>query len=75
MLTLAQHVSYPFLIMHDPGDAVTRYSGCVKFKQAACTPSVDKKLLEMQGGLHDVLANDLKRSVDIILQWVGDRTI
>jgi hypothetical protein len=74
MLALAQHVSYPFLIMHDPCDAVTRYSGCVKFKQAASTPSVDKKLLEMQGGLHDVLANDLEGSVDTILQWMGGRT-
>ena len=66
--TLFPMVEYPFLIMHDPQDKITKYSGVVRAKQMA--PSKNKQVLDIPGGLHDMLSNDLHGTMRTMLAWL-----
>jgi len=61
-------VSYPFLILHDPEDKITKFSGAVKATQLA--PSKSTQLIDVPGGLHDMLSNDVHGTMRTMLQWL-----
>ena len=50
-------IEYPFVIIHDPGDAVCNISGSRNMLQSAATPAHAKQLVEVPGYLHALLAN------------------
>jgi acylglycerol lipase len=71
MLEVWKYVSFPFLIMHDPEDKITKWSGSVKAKKLAV--SSDGQIMDVPGGLHDLLTNDLKFCMKQIISWFNDR--
>jgi hypothetical protein len=61
-------ISWPFIIFHDPLDEVTKYAGSLKAK--TCALSKDKCLVDLPGRLHDIIGNDLSRSIAECLRWL-----
>jgi len=61
-------VECPILVLHDPGDQITSFSGSEKLMELS--PSQDKTLIKAKGALHDVCGNELEWSLKQILPWL-----
>lgn len=59
---------FPFCILHDPGDAITFYSGCQALM--AASPSKDKSLIDMPDCLHEIVANNMELALSKMLEWL-----
>lgn len=62
--------SFPFLILHDMengGDVVVPASGSRLFVEGA--PSASKALVNVPGGLHDLLANKPDGTARLLVEW------
>jgi hypothetical protein len=59
--------------MHDPDDVIAAFEGSLKLMEQSQTRDGDKSLLEIEGGLHDLLTNKLTYVVDTIVEWVRRR--
>ena len=64
-------VAFPFVIFHDPEDAVCSFRGSLK--ATALAQSVDKEIQDMPNTLHDIIANDLQGCLRRMLAWLGER--
>ncbi|KAJ1485074.1 Alpha/Beta hydrolase protein, partial [Baffinella frigidus] len=60
-------VAFPFLILHDPEDGIIPFAGSQQL--LAESPSGDKTLEEMPGGLHDLVSNVHEQLVAAIVPW------
>lgn len=60
--------TYSFLVFHDPEDTTCSYSGTKKLMSES--PSLNKQLININGGLHDILANNTSYVTDICIEWV-----
>mmetsp|Transcript_27185 Transcript_27185/g.78120 ORF Transcript_27185/g.78120 Transcript_27185/m.78120 type:complete len:379 (+) Transcript_27185:43-1179(+) len=49
-------MSFPILVLHDPGDGICKIDGARRLMQLS--PSGDKRLVEVPGGLHDLTVNE-----------------
>eukprot|EP00128_Syssomonas_multiformis_P018220 Colp12_sorted_trinity150504_noHs@21786 len=67
--TLSQ-VAYPFMILHDPGDQVCSIDGSRNLLAQSRTAEDKKKLIEVPGYLHGVLANETEACCDYALEWM-----
>ncbi len=55
ILEIVPAVEFPYIILHDPSDKTTEYSGSANFYQQS--HSEDKNLTPVAGGKHDILGN------------------
>lgn len=62
----AVQANYPFLIVHDPNDVTVNIEGSRFFVEHA--PTMDKTLIELDGGRHDPIANH----IDIVFKFILD---
>lgn len=60
--------SYPILILHDPGDVICPVAGSDRLM--LLSPSNDKTLVEVPGGLHFLLANEPEFVNKVMLSWL-----
>ncbi|CAM9306043.1 unnamed protein product [Discosporangium mesarthrocarpum] len=66
-------VTFPFLVMHDPDDAIVQFGPSKRLAEVARTPSDDtrsRELKEMNGWLHDLLTNCPDIVIANLLDWV-----
>ena len=68
-----ERVEFPFIIVHDPADEVVRFKGSAMLYEQAKTPSRDKQLHRFEGGLHDLLTNELEPVCELIDSWIRKR--
>ncbi len=59
-------VKFPIFILMDPNDKVVTFSAVEHFLCNCSTPETNKNLLRLEGALHGIIANDLKRSTEEI---------
>lgn len=71
VLEMLPSIQYPFIIWHDPLDAITKYTGSVKAK--TLSPSPSKCLKNMPDYLHDIIGNDIQTSLSECLQWLSQQ--
>eukprot|EP00602_Paraphysomonas_sp_CaronLab_P003429 CAMPEP_0185024816 /NCGR_PEP_ID=MMETSP1103-20130426/8017_1 /TAXON_ID=36769 /ORGANISM="Paraphysomonas bandaiensis, Strain Caron Lab Isolate" /LENGTH=263 /DNA_ID=CAMNT_0027557881 /DNA_START=241 /DNA_END=1029 /DNA_ORIENTATION=- len=62
-------VSYPFLIVHDPDDAICSIHGSRTMIERSVTPDTHKSLIETPGYLHGLLCNHNNEVCDHVLRW------
>eukprot|EP00752_Nemacystus_decipiens_P011419 g10140.t1 len=66
-------VKFPFLVMHDPRDAIVRFEPVLELMDKAATPKDDpraRELKRMDGMLHDLLTNCTDVCIGHITDWV-----
>ncbi|CAM9266009.1 unnamed protein product [Ectocarpus sp. 4 AP-2014] len=66
-------VQFPFLIMHDPGDAIVQFGPARELMEKAATPKDDpraRELKEMDGWLHDLLTNCPNLVIGHLTDWI-----
>lgn len=69
-------IRFPFIIFHDPEDAVIQYAGSLKLLHESSTPANKKHLYNMPNAKHDLFTNRLSVIVKQTLKWiesVGDQ--
>jgi len=63
-------IAFPFIIFHDPNDAVTQYNGSLRLVNESST-SVDKKhLYSLPNAKHDLFTNRLSVIVKKTIEWI-----
>jgi len=62
---------YPWLIFHDPHDIIVMYGGSKLFYDKS--PSMDKNVIDVHNGLHDLMVNEYNSIMDTTLQWIHER--
>jgi alpha-beta hydrolase superfamily lysophospholipase len=70
MLKHIPDVTFPFLIIHDKEDKITKYSGSAEAVRLA--KSKDKRLIDIPRGLHDPFSNDLHGMLASIIPWLNN---
>ena len=60
----APSLRFPFLILHDPEDAICKFSGSERLHKLAATPADDKSLVHMKGMKHDLITNCTQKVAD-----------
>lgn len=68
-------VSYPFLILHDPGDEICSIAGSRVMMSETATPAADKKLVEVSGFLHGMIYNRPEEVCDLVVEWARSRLV
>ena len=58
----ATTAEFPFIIFHDPKDAITKFEPSAEL--VAKASSTDKQLIQMPGGKHDLIANESDKVVE-----------
>ncbi|CAM9783785.1 unnamed protein product [Pylaiella littoralis] len=67
-------VKFPFLVMHDPGDAIVQYAPVLELMEKASPPTDDpraRELKNMDGWLHDLLTNCPDLVIDHMSDWIS----
>ncbi|CAM9317129.1 unnamed protein product [Hapterophycus canaliculatus] len=67
-------VNFPFLVLHDPQDAIVRFDGTQKLLEKATTPADlvrGRELKEMLGLKHDLLSNATQEMLAAYVDWAG----
>lgn len=62
-------MAFPVLVMHDPDDSICLYSGSQRLMEVS--PSKDKALIDMPGGLHDLITNERQLVTSHVLTWLA----
>jgi hypothetical protein len=68
-----ERIDYPFVVFHDPGDAVVKVSGSLELVRKAATGGDKRKrklFVTVENGLHDLFANKLEEMVAQSIEWV-----
>jgi hypothetical protein len=68
-----EHASYDWLLFHDPHDTTVNIGGSRLFMSRS--PSHNKRLITVEGGLHDIIANDTKCIIDGCIDWLSGDVI
>lgn len=63
-----KQVACPLLVMHDPDDQICLIKGSQHLMEVAA--SSDKTLIEADGAMHGILANEFEWSLAQILKWL-----
>eukprot|EP00904_Undaria_pinnatifida_P006106 jgi/Undpi1/2625/HiC_scaffold_13.g06004.m1 len=66
-------IKFPFIVLHDPKDAITQCSASRDLMEKASTPRDDpraRELIEMEGWLHDLLTNCTDRVIGHLTDWI-----
>jgi pimeloyl-ACP methyl ester carboxylesterase len=63
-------ITYPFIVFHDPLDQVALMEGSNQLYDLSQTPVNRKSIIEIDGGLHDLMSNELTLVTDKMLEWV-----
>ena len=67
-------MSYPFIVFHDPHDAICRIKGSeMLLTGSILVPERDKKLVPVSGGRHDLIANKLGDMTKQSVEWIITR--
>lgn len=66
-------ITFPFLILHDPGDEICNIEGSRNMLLMSSTPEKDKTLIEVDGYLHGLIYNRPKEVCDFVVEWVQER--
>jgi alpha-beta hydrolase superfamily lysophospholipase len=66
-----QSISFPFIIFHDPEDAVTQFAGSLRVLTESSTPSDKKCLYSLPDAKHDLFTNRLSVIVKKTLEWIN----
>ncbi len=61
-------VKFPMLIFMDPDDEVVKFPSVERFVTDSSTPEALKKLLRMEGALHDIIANRTKTCIEELVK-------
>merc|ERR1719152_438664 len=69
----APSLRFPFLILHDPEDAICKFSGSERLHKLAATPADDKSLIHMKGMKHDLITNCTQKVADEATAWMLQR--
>ena len=69
----SQLAAFPFVIVHDPKDQVVEYGPSKVLADKA--PSRDKQLINMEGGLHDLIANETEVLKSKFAAWMLARSV
>ncbi|CAM9438775.1 unnamed protein product [Hapterophycus canaliculatus] len=70
-------VRFPFLVMHDPGDAIVQFGPVRELMEKASTPKDiprSRELKEMDGWLHDLLTNCPDLIIGYMTDWIVHQT-
>ncbi|CAM9249183.1 unnamed protein product [Laminaria digitata] len=70
-------IKFPFIVMHDPEDAITQCSASRKLLEKASTPRDDpraRELIEMDSWLHDLLTNCTDLVIGHLTDWIVYQT-
>ena len=68
------NMSYPFIVFHDPDDAICRVTGSeMLLTGSILLPERDKKLVPVSGGRHDLIANRLGDMTRQSVDWINTR--
>ncbi len=59
-------VKFPMFIAMDPDDEVVKFPTVEHFITYSSTPEANKKLLRMEGALHDIIANRSKNCAEVL---------
>eukprot|EP00903_Cladosiphon_okamuranus_P014574 g13516.t1 len=68
-----EHVKFPFLIMHDPGDSIVQFDSSKELTYRASTPHGSprgRELRPMKGWLHCLLTNCPEITIQHLQDWV-----
>jgi esterase/lipase len=63
-----REINFPVLVVHDPEDKVTQFSGSLMLFESAT--SAHKSLSRLEGGKHDLMTNEPEKLVKLIHDWV-----
>ncbi|CAM9755965.1 unnamed protein product [Phaeothamnion confervicola] len=71
------NVDFPFLVLHDPDDAIVSFAGTRMLVADAATPEGGRKreVVEMNEELHDLLCNAYPTVVAKVLDWIDARLL
>lgn len=70
-------IKFPFIVMHDPQDAITQCSSSRDLVEKASTPRDDpraRELIEMDSWLHDLLTNCTDLVIGHLTDWIVYQT-
>lgn len=63
------YINFPFIVLHDSnGDIVVSVKGSKKLIDE--TPSINKIFIDVIDGLHDILANKIDETSEILIDWL-----
>eukprot|EP01084_Bolivina_argentea_P000340 647_1 len=72
-LSRNEEVKFPMLIFMDPDDEVVKFPSVERFVTDSSTPKALKKLLRMEGALHDIIANRTKTCIEELVNWCASQ--
>jgi hypothetical protein len=61
----------PLLVLHDPFERVCPFEGPQRLMESCGSVSIH--LVEIPGGLHDLLSNEFETVVSSVAQWFGEQ--
>ena len=68
------NMTYPFIVFHDPEDAICRIKGSeMLLTGSTLLPESDKKLVTVDGGRHDLITNRLQDMITQSVEWIHIR--
>ena len=70
---LLSQVDYPFIIVHDPKEQCCLIEGSLDLLEQSMTSKDKKRLIEVDGGLHDLLGNETEAVLRETKAFLADR--
>lgn len=68
-------VAFPFLVMHDPEDKVTRFEDSERLLATSKTPACYKELQRFIGCKHDVVTNSTDQLAKSMCDWATSPSV
>lgn len=68
-------VNFPFLVFHDPKEKVVLVGGSVRLYEESTTSEENKKIVLIEGGLHDLLSNRFTLICNISIKWIKSQLL
>ena len=66
-------ISFPFIVFHDPTEQIVLVQGSKRLFEMSLTAEVNKSIVLVEGGLHDLLSNNFTLVTAKSIEWIQDQ--
>lgn len=66
-------ISFPFIVFHDPTEQIVLVKGSKRLLEMSLTAKVNKSIVLVEGGLHDLLSNNFTLVTAKSIEWIQDQ--
>ena len=71
--SMISKISFPFIVFHDPTEQIVLVQGSKRLFEMSLTAEVNKSIVLVEGGLHDLLSNNFTLVTAKSIEWIQDQ--